>query len=218
GVYTLKLTVNGQVYTRKLTVVNDPRVGQSAALMAALRSQYRLTLLSYHGMENSFEGHVEVQDVLSQLAKLMHGTLPPDVDTQAKALDKNLTKIGGAGPGPLDIMAMIRRMMAGPNTNEFKSFADENNDYNTMVSMMQVGIDMAPTPTQIATWENDCGTYNRTVAAWKSAQQQITDFNALLQKNQLPPLTLTPVKVTAEASCSFGPAATRKASKATTKR
>ena len=72
-----------------------------------------------------------------------------------------------------------------PKPNELQSFLMLNNDYNTMVSMMQVGLDMAPTPTQIATWESDCGNYNRTVAAWKAMQkQQIADFNALLAKNQ----------------------------------
>ena len=29
GIYTLKLIVDGQVYTRNVTVMNDPRVGQS---------------------------------------------------------------------------------------------------------------------------------------------------------------------------------------------
>jgi photosystem II stability/assembly factor-like uncharacterized protein len=218
GIYTLKLTVDGQVYTRKVTVVNDPRVGQSPALMAALRRQYHLTLLSYHGMEKSFEGHAEVDGVRTQLDKLMHGTLPPDVAAQAKTLDKTLTKIGGVVPPPGDIMAMIRRMMAGgPNPNSFQSFMALNNEYNTMVSMMQVGLDMAPTPTQIATWQSDCNNYNKTVAAWKDAQKQLTDFNALLQKNQLPPLSLTPVKVTDE-TCGPAPAATRKAAPQSKKR
>ena len=56
GVYTLKLTVDGQVYTRNVTVMNDPRVGQSPELMAALRAQNQLTLLSVHGMEQSYAG------------------------------------------------------------------------------------------------------------------------------------------------------------------
>jgi hypothetical protein len=34
GVYTLKLTVDGKVYTSEVTVMNDPRAGQSPALMA----------------------------------------------------------------------------------------------------------------------------------------------------------------------------------------
>jgi hypothetical protein len=77
GVYTLKLTVDGQVYTRDVTVVNDPRAGQSPALMADLRTQSKLTLLSVQGMEQSFEGHDEVNAVKDQLATLMKGTCPP---------------------------------------------------------------------------------------------------------------------------------------------
>jgi hypothetical protein len=81
---------------------------------------------------------------------------------------------------------------------------DLNNAYNTMVSMMQVGLDMAPTPTQIATWESDCNNLNRTTAAWKDMQKQLADFNALLSKNQLQPLSLTPTTLT-EGTCTFEP-------------
>lgn len=80
--------------------------------------------------------------------------------------------------------------------------------------MMQVGLDMAPTPTQIATWESDCGNYNRTVAAWKHLQPQITSFNALLTKNQLHALTVAPARLP-EASCGFVPAVAPKTGKHT---
>ena len=98
GVYTLKLTVDGKVYTRDVTVMNDPRVGESPALMAALRTQNKLTLLSVQGMEHSFEGHEEVNAVKDQLATLMKGNLPADVAAQAKTLEASLTKIGGVMP------------------------------------------------------------------------------------------------------------------------
>ena len=176
GVYTLKLTVDGQVYTRNVTVVNDPRVGQSPELMAALRTQNKLTLLSVQGMEQSYQGHEEVDAVKSQLATLMQGNLPADVAAQAKTLDASLTKIGGVIPAPGSFGGFGRR--PAPDPNAIKSFVDLNNEYNTMVSMMQVGLDMAPTPTQIATWESDCNNLNRTTAAWTSMQQQITAFNA----------------------------------------
>ena len=205
GVYTLKLTVDGQVYTRDVTVMNDPRVGQSPELMAALRSQSKLTLLSVHGMQQSFEGYEEVEAVRSQLGALAQSNLS-DVAAQAKALDSSLVKIGGvmaAGFGG----GGGRR--AGAEPNAMQSFLDLNNSYNTMVSMMQVGLDMAPTPTQIATWESDCTNSNRTGAAWKAIQQQITDFNAVLAKNQLPELKVAPNKVT-ETPCSFVPDASKK--------
>jgi len=209
GVYTLKLTVDGQVYTRTVTVVNDPRVGQSPELMAGLRSQNQLTLLSLQGMEQSDAGYEEVKAVTDQLATLMHGDLPADVAAQAKTLDGSLTKIRGVVPAGFE--GGPGRPPA-PDPKAPKSFVELNNAYNTMVSMVQVGLDMAPTPTQVATWESDCNDYNRTVDAWKNLQQPITDFNALLAKDQLHEITLTPTKLTA-ASCSFAPEKSRKAGK-----
>jgi photosystem II stability/assembly factor-like uncharacterized protein len=196
GVYTLKLTVDGQVYTRTVTVVNDPRVGQSAELMAGLRAQSALTLLSVRGMQQTVDGHAEVNAVRSQLASLMQGSLPADVAAQAKALDASLLKIGGAMPAP----GAGRRGAADPKA--MQTFFDLNNTFSVMVSMMQVGLDMAPTPTQIATWESDCKAYNRTDDAWKAAQVEITAFNGMLKKNQLPELKVAPSKLT-EPPCVF---------------
>jgi photosystem II stability/assembly factor-like uncharacterized protein len=198
GVYTLKLTVDGQVYTRHVTVMNDPRVGESPKLMAALRAQNQLTLLAYHGMQQSYDAKQEVDAVKAQLASLMKSDLPGDVASQAKTLDASLTKIGGVMPPP----GSFFRRPAPPKPGEH-SFLMLNDDYNSMVSMMQVGLDMAPTPTQIAAWESDCSNYNRTVAAWKAMQKQdIADFNAVLGKNHLQELNIAPSKLS-DASCSF---------------
>ena len=194
GVYTLKLTVDGQVYTRTVAIMNDPRVGQSPELMGALRAQNQLTMLSYHGMQQSFQGHDEVNALRNQLAALSKGTLPDDVAAQAKVLDAALLKVGGqlpAGGG-------FRRAAAEPGA--LQSFFDMNNEFSTMVSMMQVGMDMAPTPTQIATWQLDCTNLNRTNEAWRAVQKQITDFNAMLVKNHLQELKVTNTQVT-DASC-----------------
>ncbi len=212
GVYTLKLTVDGQVYTRTITVVNDPRAGQSPELMAALRAQNKLTLLSVQGMEQSFAGNQEVKAVKDQLAALTHGNLPADVAAQAKALDASLTKIGGIVPTGLGGGGPVRT--PNPDPKSLKSFVDLNNAYNTMVSMMQVGMDMAPTPSQIATWESDCNDLNHTVDAWKNARQQASSFNALLMKNQLHELTLAPTKLS-DGACSFAPDGSRKSGKKT---
>ena len=201
GVYTLKLTVDGKVYTSKVTVINDPRVGQSPELMAALRTQNRLTLLSVQGMKQSFAGYDEVGDVRKQLASLMQSNLPDDAAKQAKTLDADLTKVGGVIPRPGAGGGANRRP---PDPNAMQSFADLNNSYNTMVSMIQVGLDMPPTPTQIASWEKDCTDYNRTLVAWNGMQQQIKDFNAVLTKNNLQELKVPSTRLTT-ASCSFNP-------------
>jgi hypothetical protein len=202
GVYTLKLTVDGQVYTRDVTVMNDPRVGQSPALMADLRTQSKLTLLSVQGMEHSFEGHEEVNAVKDQLATLMKGILPADVAAQAKTLEASLTKIGGATTGGFGGGGGGRGRVADPKA--LQSFSELNNAFNTMVSMMQVGLDMAPTPTQIATWQKDCTDMNRTKTAWEDARKQIADFNAMLVKNNLQEMKVAPTKLT-DSACSFMP-------------
>jgi len=203
GVYTLKLTVDGQVYTRNVTVMNDPRVGQSPELMAALRAQSQLSLLAVHGMEQSYHGHDEVDAVKTQLASLMKGTLPSDVAAQAKSLDESLTKIGGAlAPDG----APFRQPT--PDPKALKSFLALNDDYSSLVSMMQVGLDIAPTPAQIDDWESVCSNYNRTVAAWKTMQPQITSFNAQLVKNQLKELNIAPVKLTDSLCSNSSPART----------
>ena len=202
GVYTLKLTVDGKVFTRDVTVMNDPRVGQSPALMAALDAQNKLTLLSVQGMEHSFEGHEEVNAAKDQLATLIKGNLPADVAAQAKTLEASLTKIGGVMPAGFGGGGPGRRQSADPTA--LQSFFELNNAFNTMVSMKQVGLDMAPTPAQIATWQKDCTDLNRTRTAWEDARKQITEFNAMLVKNNLQEMKVAPTKLTVSA-CSFMP-------------
>ena len=181
--------------------MNDPRVGQSPALMAALGIQNKLTLRSVGGMKDSFEGHEEVNAVKDQLATLMKGNLPADIAAQAKTLDTSLTKIGGVLPAEGGGGGGGFRR-GPPDPKALQSFFELNNAFNTMVSMMQVGLDMAPTPTQIATWEKDCTDLNRTRTAWEDARKQITDFNAMLVKNNLQEIKVAPTKLTISA-CSF---------------
>lgn len=65
---------------------------------------------------------------------------------------------------------------------------------------MQVGLDMAPTPAPINTWESNCKNYNTTVAAWKKVQSEDwSAFNAVLATNSLPPVPAAPSKLTAAA-------------------
>jgi photosystem II stability/assembly factor-like uncharacterized protein len=202
GVYKLKLTVDGQVYTKDVTIINDPRVGQSPELMAGLRSQNKLSMLSLDGMKQSYAAFESGTAIRAQLASLIQSGLPADVATQAKTLDATLVKVGGAMPAGGGFGGGGGRRGGPPDPTAIQSFFALNSDFSTIVSMVQVGLDMAPTPTQIATWVTDCKNYNRTVAAWKDLQTQITAFNALLAKNNLQQLTVPPTSVVA-ASCTF---------------
>ena len=199
GVYHLKLTVDGKVYTRNVTVINDPRVGDSPALLASLRQQGELTLLSVRGMEQSFEGHDEVSAVRPSLTRsgkapcLPIWTHRPRHSMPASPKSVELMTPGGFGGG-------ARRV--APDPKAIESFMSLNDAYNTMVSMMQVGLDMAPTPTQIATWQKDCTDLNHTIAAWKDMEKQIGEFNVLLAKNSLHEINVAPIKLTGD-TCSF---------------
>ena len=197
GVYTLKLTVDDQTYSQQLTVVNDPRAGQSPELMAALRLQNRLTLLSVKGMEQSYRGHDEVDGVRGQLQALMSASLPGNLSTQATALMTSLNTVGGVVP-----VAGSPARRGTPEPGALQSFVDLNNSFNTLVSMMQVGMDMNPTATQIATWESDCTESNRTVTAWKNFETQLAGFNSALATDHLEPIKFTPTKL-ADAPCRF---------------
>jgi photosystem II stability/assembly factor-like uncharacterized protein len=212
GVYTLKLTVDGKVFTSDVTVMNDPRVGESPALMDALRTQNKLTLLSVQGMEHSFAGREEVNAVQDQLATLMKGNLAADVAGQAKTLQASLTKIGGAMPAGGRGGGGGGGRGAASNPNALQSFFELNNAFNTMVSMMQIGLDMAPTPAQIATWQKDCTDLSHTTTAWEDALKQVTDFNAMLLKNNLQEIKVAPTKLSVS-TCSFMPEPAKKAKK-----
>jgi len=78
-----------------------------------------------------------------------------------------------------------------------QSFIQLNNSFNTLVSMMQVGLDMAPTPAQVDTWEADCRNYNTTVAAWKKAQAEDLASLSTAGSVKVPPTKVSP------ASCGF---------------
>ncbi|MBV9216755.1 MAG: hypothetical protein JO053_11315, partial [Acidobacteria bacterium] len=70
--------------------------------------------------------------------------------------------------------------------------------------LSQNGIDMAPTPAMIHTWEAGCREYTGTLAAWRSAlSTDFAAFNALLAKNNLATLKSASTGLTAPATCKF---------------
>ena len=202
GVYTLKLTVDGHVYTRHVTVMNDPRVGQSPVLLAALRAQNRAVRRAYEGMHASYQGYQEVHAVKVQLTALMHTHLSKSLVTQAKAIEARLDKIGGK-KSTGGFLARLLHPHPRPKPGALRSFVVENNVYNSLVSLMQVGMDMRPTPAQLATLDADCRHYDHTVISWMSLQTgQLAAFNTALAANHRRELRLAPVRLTVPA-CGF---------------
>jgi photosystem II stability/assembly factor-like uncharacterized protein len=196
GTYTLKLTVDGKTYTQTLAVHNDPRVGESPAMLSALKSQSRLTMLAYQGMKDTYAGNEEVAGARAKLAQAVADQ--GDTAAKAKELDTKLATFGGAtGRGGRGAGGFGGGRGGAADPNAMRSFIQLNNGFNAIVSAMQVGLDMAPTKATIDTWEADCKNYNTTVAAWKKVvSEDLAPFG-------VPATKLTP------ATCSFEPAAAK---------
>ncbi|MGH9412945.1 MAG: WD40/YVTN/BNR-like repeat-containing protein [Terriglobales bacterium] len=192
GVYTMKLTVDGQSYTRHVTVINDPRVGQGPAVMAALRAKIKLILQAYNAAKATYAGYREVAAVRAQMAALPKASMPAALASRAAALDARLGTI--AGEVPHGFFGFGRRSAPGPVV----SFVALNGAFDNIVATQQVGIDDAPIQSMKDTWTVDCRSFNATVAAWKKAQTgALAAFNLALTQNRLQPVAVHPTALTA---------------------
>ncbi len=205
GKYTVELLVDGATYTQTLVVHNDPRVGEGATVMSALRAQNRLAMAAVQSMKDTYAANEGVAAVRARLAAITRGTLPPDVATAATALDAKLATIGGArapgrgGGGGGGFGAPARA------PGSVLPFSSINALFNTVLApLTQNGIDMAPTRAEVDTWESGCKEFTATVDAWKTMLGvDLVGFNSLLTKNNLTPLKITSTALAAPASCTF---------------
>jgi hypothetical protein len=204
GTYTVKLIVDGQTYTQTLVVRNDPRIGETPTVMAALRAQDKLAMAAVQGMKDSYAANDEVAAVRAQLASLRRGSLPPEVTTAATALDTKLATFGGPQrPGRGGGGGGFGGAPRVPGS--LLSFTAINNVFNTVLGpLAQNGIDMPPTKAQVDTLESACTEFTATANGWsKMLSADLVEFNTLLTKNNLTPLKLTPTGVSPPASCTF---------------
>ncbi len=204
GTYTLKLIVDGQTYNTQTVVVhNDPRVGEAARVMSALRAQHALVQRAYQAMKDTDTGNKEVAAVRAELASLTPASMPADLGAATTALEAKLATFGGATGRGGRAGGGGRGGGAGA-PGGVVSFTTLNGSFYALVALMQNGIDMAPTKAQIDTWEADCKQFSATVAAWKTMRTaDLVAFNRQLTRAGKPALTIPPAAVTAPVSCTF---------------
>jgi hypothetical protein len=203
GTYTVKLLVDGATYTSTLVVHNDPRIGESPAIMAALRTQNKLAMAAWQGMKDSYTGNEEVAAMRSQLAAILRNSPPEDIQKAATALDTKLAALGGArGPGGRGGGGGGFGRGGGNPPGSTMPFSSVNAAFNTVLaSIAQDGIDMPPSKAEVDTWESGCESYSTTVTAWKAMLgTDLVEFNSMLSKSNLTPLKITPTAV--PGSCS----------------
>ena len=207
GTYTVKLLVDGATYTQTLVVHNDPRVGEGAPVMSALRTQNKLAMAAWQGMKDSYAANEEVAAVRAQLAAIARGSLPADVATAATALNAKLATIGGArGPGGRG-GGGGGGFGGGPARvpGSLLAFNSIIGIFNTVLApLAQNGIDMPPTKAEVDTWESGCKEFTAALNGWKTMLGvDLVGFNSLLTNHNLRPLKITPTALAVPASCTF---------------
>jgi hypothetical protein len=185
-------------------VHNDPRVGEGATVMSALRTQNKLAMAAWQGMKDSYAANEEVAALRAQLAAIPRASLPADVATAATALDAKLATIGGArGPGGRGGGGGFGAPARAPGS--VLTFSSINGLFNTVLApLAQQGLDMPPTRAEVDTWESGCKEFTATLNAWQTLLgMDLVGFNSLLTKNNLTPLKITPTALAVPASCTF---------------
>lgn len=125
-----------------------------------------------------------------------------------KKIDVKLAAFGGVSADSSGAFVGGARGRGGaPTPGALVPFDTLNGNFNAIVSTSQVGLDEAPKQAQIDTWVADCKEYNSTVAAWEKMQSQdLGAFNAVLGKNHLHLLQVSPTALT-DSACTFTPSA-----------
>lgn len=196
--------VDGAVYTQKVIVHNDPRIGESAKMMSSLKLQNKLALAAVQGMKDSYAANEEVSAVRAQLATLKSSSLPADVAAAATALETKLATFGGvivrSGRGGFGGLGGGVRA-----PGSILTFSTINGTFNTVLGpISQNGIDMPPTKAEVDTWESGCNEFSATLNAWKTMLgADVVNFNSLLTKNNLTPMKITPSGMLPPVSCKF---------------
>ena len=174
GMYTIKLTVDGKVYTQTAEVTNDPR---SPATAADVRAQHALIKKIQDGIRTAWDGYQQAVAIRTALS----GVAPSDSSSEAaKAIAEFLARVdsvggnagggrgfGGRGGGrtPPPTFVAVHGRLVGQLTTQ------ENGD-------------LAPTETMLQGYSATCRDLAKVVAGWRAINaQELPALNAMLTKS-----------------------------------
>jgi hypothetical protein len=183
GNYTVVLTVDGKTYQQPLTVKNDPR---SPASAADLREQYALQMSLYHCTQEAWSCYHEVSNARTSIEALLKGTPPAEVAVAAKALETKLVAVGGSQGfgGRFGGGGGFPGAGAAPQPSFYSINALAVRRLNSLDSG-----DMAPNEATKKVCAATCAQFDKAMKAWTALKtKDLTDFNALLAKNNLKPI------------------------------
>ncbi|MGH9481282.1 MAG: WD40/YVTN/BNR-like repeat-containing protein, partial [Terriglobales bacterium] len=173
GVYQVKLTVNGQTYSRPLTVKNDPR---SPAGQPDLEAQLRLEQRVMAGLETTYAVYYQIDRVRQALA----------------AIPASAGGNGGLAEAAAGLERQLAPLAAGTGNS---GFGVANRDLARRLQDLEFG-DYNPTASDTAAVEASCSQITQAAATLeqlnRSAVPQLNQLLAAAQQAPLPPITPPP--------------------------
>jgi hypothetical protein len=134
GQYTVKLTVNGQIYTQPLTVRMDPRVKTPEAGLAL---QHSLSLEAYKGRQRAMASIERIRRFRARIAAALSSAGGGRKDS-LQQLDAGAAALEGAGRRGMGMRGPVQP------ENGPKSFSQLQNDYAGIFGILEEA-DMEPT-------------------------------------------------------------------------
>jgi photosystem II stability/assembly factor-like uncharacterized protein len=198
GVYTVKLTVNGKTSAQTLTVHEDPRIGESPAVIAGLRAQFDLEQKTAAGMVSSNAGYNQASQLRNRLKDLTSQQLPPAVAQAVSAADAKMAPVQGqlsaAASGPYGVPAYTGN----------PGFTGVNGAFAGLMVIVEYESDRAPVDAQVKAFHDYCTDLNANLALWRTINKvDVPALNEVLGKNNLQPLA--PAAPPADLACGAVP-------------
>ncbi len=177
GTYTVKLTVNGQEMSSKLTVVKDPR---SEGTLADVRSQHELSMKIWNDINDAVDAVDLIESMRVQLKDLLERLEADEgqtdaVITAAKELETKLTATEDK---------LVQRALAEGDPKSFRLIQKVYGQLSFLANTVGGGsADFAPTQQEIAVYEE---LKNEKSLAMNELQglldRDIPAFNTMLQQ------------------------------------
>ncbi len=173
GVYTLKLTVNGKVFTQTARVTNDPR---SPATAIALRAQEQLMQKIQYGIRQSYTNYQQVSALRTALLATKFADSTTDVAKTVAAFRAKLDSVGGNADGG----GFGGR---GGGRTPPANFVAVHGRFITQLDTQDKG-DGAPTASMLEALTSTCRDLNTALTRWHSLNTtDLPMLNAQLSRN-----------------------------------
>jgi hypothetical protein len=194
GTYTVKLIVDGKTSEQKLVVHEDPRIGESAAVMAGLRAQFDLEQKNTDGMAASNTGYRQATQLRSELKALNGRKLPDEVAKAVTALDAKVAPVQGL------LSAAVSGPYGVPAYTGNPGFTGINGAFAGLMVIVDYMSDHAPVDAQVKAFHDYCTDLNNNLVLWRAIEStDLPALNDLLRKNKLDPLA--PAAVPKDMAC-----------------